>query len=298
MVQEILELLPEELKKELSSFNSKSGINEIRLRVGRNATVVTSNTEYITKYIVSVRDLLNILVIVSKNSLYAIQNDINNGFVTIKGGHRIGICGEVVVVDSKIHNIKNINSMNIRVARQIFGASDKILPHIIKEKKLQNTLIISPPGAGKTTMLRDAIRQISNGVEYLEFKGVNVGLIDERGEIAAVNEGIPFLDVGKRTDILSNVEKSIGIQMVLRSMGVSVIATDEIGSKKDIEATEYALLSGVKMLFTMHGNSLKDVMRKDDMASIIRNKVFDIVVILSNKNGVGTIEDIIEFNKN
>lgn len=294
MVEEILEILPDLLKKELLSFNSKFGINEIR--VGKPAIILTSNVEYITKYIVCINDLLNILVIVSKNSLYAIQNDINNGFVTIKGGHRIGICGEVVVVSGKINNIKNINSMNIRVARQIFGAADKILPFVICNKKIKNTLIISPPGAGKTTMLRDLIRQISNGVEYLGFNGVNVGVVDERGELAAVNLGQPALDLGNRTDILSNIEKSIGIEMILRSMGEKVIATDEIGSKKDMDAIEYAMLSGVNMIFTMHGVSINDIMKKEHISHLIKSNIFEVGVVLSNKNGVGTIEDVINFN--
>lgn len=144
-MEEVLSVLPFPVKNEILKTGSNSGVTEVRLRVGRRVILVISNKEIILEYIITLKDLLDILVKVSSNSIYAIQNDINQGFITIKGGHRIGICGEVVMDNGKIKNIKNVNSMNIRIARQIIGCADRIMPHIVDTKNFLNTLIISPP---------------------------------------------------------------------------------------------------------------------------------------------------------
>ena len=292
MLEEIYKVLPISMLEKIKKMGSTTNITEIRLRVGRNILLVTSDVEVEVDYIVSLKDMLDILVKVSKNSIYAIQNEINNGFVVINGGHRIGICGEVVTENGNIKNIKNINSMNIRVARQLIGVADKVMPYIVNNGNVQNTIIISPPGCGKTTILRDIVRQISSGVKILDFKGKNVGLVDERGEIAAVSLGIPNLDVGLRTDIMSNVPKSIGMQMLVRSMGIDVIATDEIGGKEDFEAIKYANSSGVNLVFTMHGNDISDVYKKEEIKKLLNDGIFSVAIILSRKKGVGTIEKI------
>lgn len=292
MLEEIYKVLPISMLEKIKKIGSTTNITEIRLRVGRNILLVTSDVEVEVDYIVNLKDMLDILVKVSKNSIYAIQNEINNGFVVINGGHRIGICGEVVIENGKIKNIKNINSMNIRVARQLIGVADKVMPYIVNNGNVQNTIIISPPGCGKTTILRDIVRQISSGVKILDFKGKNVGLVDERGEIAAVSLGIPNLDVGLRTDIMSNVPKSIGMQMLVRSMGIDVIATDEIGGKEDFEAIKYANSSGVNLVFTMHGNDISDVYKKEEIKKLLNDGIFSVAIILSRKKGVGTIEKI------
>lgn len=292
MLEEIYKVLPISMLEKIKKIGSTTNITEIRLRVGRNILLVTSDVEVEVDYIVNLKDMLDILVKVSKNSIYAIQNEINNGFVVINGGHRIGICGEVVIENGKIKNIKNINSMNIRVARQLIGVADKVMPYIVNNGNVQNTIIISPPGCGKTTILRDIVRQISSGAKILNFKGKNVGLVDERGEIAAVSLGIPNLDVGLRTDIMSNVPKSIGMQMLVRSMGIDVIATDEIGGKEDFEAIKYANSSGVNLVFTMHGNDIRDVYKKEEIKKLLNDGIFSVAIILSRKNGVGTIEKI------
>lgn len=293
MLDEILKILPEKIANEIINIGANSQITEIRFRVNRRIIMITAGTEIFLNYIITLADILEILVKLSKNSLYAIQNDINNGFVVIKGGHRIGICGEVVIQDGNIKNIRNINSMNIRVSRQLIGCADKVMNHIIVKGILKNTLIVSPPACGKTTLLRDIIRQVSNGVKLLGFSGKNVGLVDERGEIASSCNGISNLDVGIRTDVMSNCPKHIGMEMMVRSMGISVIATDEIGSKKDIEAIKYAALSGVKLIFTMHGKNLEDITRKIGVKEFVDEGLFERVIILSSNNGIpGKIERI------
>ena len=292
MIDEILKVLPSYIANDIVKLNCIQNITEIRLRTRSKVILRCVNKEIVLECIVTTKAILDILLNVSKNSIYAIQNDINNGFVIIKGGHRIGISGEVVYVDGKIKNIKNICSLNIRVARQIYGCADKILPNIIENGIIKNTLIISPPGCGKTTLIRDIVRQISNGIPSLNVTGKNVSLIDERGEIASVYEGVASLDVGVRTDIMSNVTKSTGMKMMIRSMAPDIIATDEIGGHLDILAIKEAILSGVNVIFTMHGDSLKSVMKNPEVKELLDLNIFSKIIILSNGKTPGIIEKI------
>lgn len=293
-MEEILKILPKYIANEITRLNCIESVTEIRLRSKSKVILRCSNNEIVLECIVTPKNILDVLLNVSKNSIYAIQTDINNGFVTIRGGHRIGVCGEVVYVDGKIKNIKNISSLNIRIARQIYGVADNVLPYITCNSKLENTLIISPPGCGKTTLIRDCIRQISNGIPSLYFKGKNVALIDERGEIASCFEGVNGLDVGCRTDVMSNVEKSIGMKMMLRSMGPEVIATDEIGKREDVEAIKDAILSGVSVIVTMHGDNLKSVTLNKEMRELLDMKIFSKIVILSRGKVPGIVEKILD----
>jgi stage III sporulation protein AA len=210
----------------------------------------------------------------------------------ISGGHRIGVCGEVVYENGKIKNIKNICSLNIRVAHQIFGCADTVMPQIIVNGIFQNTLIVSPPGCGKTTLLRDIIRLLSNGIKTLGFSGKNVSLIDERGEIASCYEGVPTLDIGIRTDVMSNIDKSTGMSMVIRSMAPDIIATDEIGSSDDVLSIKAAILSGVKVIFTMHGDSLKSILENPNIKELLDMNIFSKIILLSSGKIPGIVEKI------
>ncbi len=297
MIDEILRILPSYISNEIIKLNCSQNITEIRLRTKCKVIIICGKNEMVLNCIITPKTILDILLNVSKNSIYAIQNDINNGFVVIRGGHRIGISGEVLYLNKKIKNIKNICSLNIRVARQIYGCADMVLPKIISGNNFLNTLIVSPPGCGKTTLIRDIIRQISNGIPSLNFNGKNVALIDERGEIASVYEGVASLDVGIRTDIMSNVNKASGMKMMIRSMAPDVIATDEIGKKEDIIAIKEAILSGVKVVFTMHGDSIKSILKNENIKELLNLNIFSKIIVLSNGKIPGIIEKVYDTEK-
>ncbi|MBR2785786.1 MAG: stage III sporulation protein AA [Clostridia bacterium] len=292
MIEEILRIMPRFIAEEIVHLNLNNSITEIRIRSKNKIIVICGKNEFVLDLIASPKIILDILLNVSKMSIYAIQTDLNNGFVVIRGGHRIGVCGEVVYENGKIKNIKNICSLNIRVAHQIFGCADTVMPQIIVNGIFQNTLIVSPPGCGKTTLLRDIIRLLSNGIKTLGFSGKNVSLIDERGEIASCYEGVPTLDIGIRTDVMSNIDKSTGMSMVIRSMAPDIIATDEIGSSDDVLSIKAAILSGVKVIFTMHGDSLKSVLENTNVKELIDMNVFSKIILLSSGKIPGIVEKI------
>ena len=187
------------------------------------------------------------------HSVYAKQDEIGQGFLTIEGGHRVGVCGACVLQDGKVQYIRDVQALNIRIARQIRGAAKEIMPEILDENGVHNTLIISPPGCGKTTMIRDIARILSDKGHY------KVAIADERGEIAACYGGIAQNDVGNKTAVLSVCPKAVGMTMLLRSMGPDVIITDEIGTQEDKQAIAEILLCGVNVIATAHAKDETDV---------------------------------------
>lgn len=280
-MEDIIKILPEELSNHMKESALKDVI-EIRLRVGQKVRIRCIEKEVTIDFVVSKEHLQDILKRVSTNSIYAIQNNINLGYITAPGGSRIGITGEVVEEAGSVKNIKNISSMNIRVAHEVRGCSEEVIHKIYNGGNVLNTLIISPPGKGKTTMLRDIVRRLSD-------MGKNVGVVDERYEIANVYLGLPTMDIGKRSDVMSGISKSRGINFMVRSMGLDVIATDEIGGTDDCLAIKNARQCGVRVVATAHGGEAQEL--PYELQELVDKKVFDLLVYLSEK--IGQIQKVV-----
>lgn len=286
-MEELLRYFPNnirELIKNKIGENKKiiDTLEEIRIRSNRPIILKLRNSEILIKNKTNENDICSILERICNNSIYAYKNQICEGFITIKGGHRVGITGTAVIQNGEVINVKNITSLNFRIAREVIGCSLKILNKIINVDtgSINNTLIVSPPGKGKTTILRDVIRNISNGIPEINFKGKTCGIVDERGEIAAIYQGIPQNDIGIRTDVIENISKSKGMIMLIRTMAPEVIACDEIGSKEDVEAIKKALISGIKGIFTMHGKNLEEIKLNRNINELIENKQIETIIFL------------------
>lgn len=282
MEDEILRYFPRELGEEIRNTKQKDDLEEIRLRVNLPVLLRCTSQEKRLNYQMTSQKMQEILERMCENSIYSYQEQICQGYVILPNGDRVGITGNAVETKGEITHLSYISSMNIRIAREKKGWSKEILPYVVKawENQIRNTLIVSPPGRGKTTLLRDLIRMLSNGVDDLGWKGANISVVDERGEIAAMDHGIPKKDVGIRTDILDHVKKSVGMKLLIRSMGPQVIAADEIGSKEDVEAILYAVNSGVKGIFTAHGDSIEELKKNPELRKLLDQGVFETILYI------------------
>ena len=286
-MDEILRYFPNKIYQIFSNLLQENPqianeLQEIRIRVDKPIILKLREKDLILQYNILQTEILQIVERLCENSIYAYKNQICEGFITIKGGHRVGLTGSCVIENGKITNIKYISSLNIRIAREVKNCSTRILREIIdiENKTIYNSIIVAPPGRGKTTILRDIIRRLSDGIEEINFRGKTCGVVDERGEIAAMYKGTPQNDVGIRTDIIENVSKNKGIHMLIRTMAPEIIACDEIGSKEDVEAIHYALYSGVKGIITMHGKNVEDIKNNKQIYELIENREIQKIIFL------------------
>lgn len=307
---EILPVLPLNIRRLVASLPCQvlDSVEEIRVRQGRPLVIGLSAGDIFISpegkptrqaaeaYCVTASDMENLINLISGSSLYALEEELRTGFITLPGGHRAGIAGRAVLDGGKVRTLKNLSCCNLRVSREVPGAASGLLPHIVNKRNggIYHTILVSPPRCGKTTMLRDMIRQISSGVQGLVYPGLTVGLVDERSEIAGCYRGVPQRDVGIRTDVLDGCPKAEGMMMLLRSMGPQVIAADEIGRREDVDAMEEVLNAGIKVLITAHGSSLAELAERPVLSRLIRSKMIERYVILGRSRGVGTVEDIVD----
>lgn len=277
----ILQFFPQGLRGDWESSGVCYGkIQEIRLRVNQPVRVL-SDREHRLPIIYGEREMEEIFRYLCHDSVYAYEEERKQGFITVEGGHRIGITGELTTAENGRFIAKYIRYMNIRLAHEHKNIAKKIIGYLYhpNDGAPYNALLISPPGVGKTTLLRDTIRLLSDGAGG--YKGRNVGVVDERGEIAGAYRGSATLDCGGRTDIVTGGDKQQGISILVRTFAPQVIAIDEIGKNADAEAILHAAVSGCRILATVHGNSIGDIRRKPELERILRLGLIDRFVVLS-----------------
>ncbi|NAS16795.1 stage III sporulation protein AA [Clostridium butyricum] len=297
--EDIIGILPLKIGTLFKERLLKEQIYEIRIKIGKPILVYSKYGENIVNYVPTKEDMKSLIQKISNYSLYAYEEDIRQGFITIKGGHRIGIAGECVMEKGEVKTIRNISSINIRVCSEVIGCSDKLIKYIYsqKENRIFNTIIISPPKCGKTTILRDIARNISNGMNSIGLYGRKVAVIDERSEIGACHFGIPQNDLGMRTDILDNCLKKEGMIMAIRSLSPEILICDEIGTKGDVEALLMAFNSGVNIITSIHGFTIEDLYKRKVFHELLDNGIIERAIVLSSRKGVGTIENIYELRE-
>lgn len=258
---------------------------ELRLRVGYPVAITLPEREMVLpgSPVITSNDLYSVLEIATKASAHTALERVRQGFVTVRGGHRLGLCGSVVSKDGMIHNMRSISSLNIRIARQIPGIGNELLGAIRANRTVPSVLVLAPPGAGKTTLLRDLIRGLSSGVAGVPLR---VGVADERGELGAMWDGVPQLDLGPHTDILDGCSKAEGLMMLLRGMNPQILAVDEITAPGDIDALRTASGCGVSLLATAHGKSIRDLQTKPLYGKLLHNKIFQVLLCIEMINGV------------
>lgn len=269
-----------------TSLRSYRGI-ELRVRIGQPVQLLEATREVMLPITATEADIEHLVSACSGSSLYAYEEEMKQGFITLPGGHRVGFAGKAMLDGAGlVRGLKHISALCLRVARSVPGCADGVMKEVLDATGApHHTLIVSPPQAGKTTLLRDIARQVS-------LLGKRVCIVDERSEIAGCYRGRPELDVGPRSDVLDGCPKAQGMLMALRALSPQVLVTDEIGRPEDVSAILEALHAGVRVIATAHGNSLAEVAERPHLSRLLGQSMFEKVIVLSHRLGPGTIEHV------
>jgi stage III sporulation protein AA len=275
-MESVLALLPKKIQSQLLRVPPDILLKseELRIRVERPIEVIVAGEPYFLSYEVSVQDAEQLLSHLSQFSLYTLEEELKRGYITIAGGHRVGLAGKVILENGIVKAIRNISSFNIRIARQKIGVAELFIPFLY-EGTWKHTLIIGAPQTGKTTILRDIARIISTGSGPLKIPAQKVGIVDERSEIAGCVHGVPQLEFGIRVDVLDGCPKAEGMMMMIRSMSPDVIVVDEIGRSEDSIAVLDAVNAGIKLISTTHGHTFAEIKKRPFMTELLLQNIFE-----------------------
>jgi stage III sporulation protein AA len=301
----ILPLLPPPLRAAVSNLPAavQLRIEELRIREGRPLEVVYGGSCGFVRgdgridghpneaYKATRDDCGMLLELLTRHSVYSFEEELRRGFITVQGGHRVGLSGRTVLEDGRVKQIRDVSGFNIRIARELRGCGRQVLPDILDQlaETVHHTLIISPPGHGKTTLLRDLVRMISSGEgpEQVLAGGRKVGVVDERSEVAACVRGVPRFDLGPRTDVMDGCPKAEGMIMLIRSMSPEILAVDEIGRPEDALAVHEAVHAGIRVIATAHGSSREDALLRPALGRLAEEGVFKrFIVLRKSRDGV------------
>lgn len=300
-------IFPERLRAALLSMEEAARLSaqELRLRVGRPVQICTGAKSLFlgergrctalpaaAGLAVTPDELHEVFRAVCGYSVHSHQSEIARGFITFTGGHRVGLCGTAVSSDGEITALRDISSLNLRIARQVFGCADDVMRRT--NFACKGILLAGAPGTGKTTILRDLARQLSSGIACPVKK---VALVDERGELAAVWQGIPQNDVGVCTDILNGCGKREGILMAVRTLSPEIIICDEIGGEEDVAALKTGALCGVKLVASVHAATMAEVLKKPFVRELAALGAVGTVVLLEGREQVGKIKEVLDWGE-
>ena len=266
---------PEEVQTEMDML-LPGELREIRIRAERPTVFVTATRTAALSWAPGQHQLEALIEALSEYSLYARADQTSQGFLTLRGGHRMGLCGTIAHSDSR-SVLSDIGSVCIRVAGEWVGAADTLMARM---KGVCSVLIIGAPGSGKTTMLRDLARQLARSRSMPQ-----IAIVDERSELAACVNGVPQLDVGASTDVLDGLRKVDALPWLIRAMAPQVIITDELGGDADAAAVQDALSCGTAVCASCHGTSLQDAASRPPLAGLMARRAFDLYAVLAPEGG-------------